>query len=95
MEGRMDSVSVSATVTVSSAWVVDVWARGIAVVDGAFVLEVLGPAAGAAGTVGAKVKAVRWRPKRGEPNVAEPAVVKAEVVPTGEGWSLVEPDAGG
>jgi hypothetical protein len=93
MEGRMDSVSVSATVTVSSAWVVDVWARGIAVVDGAFVLAVLGPAAGGGGA--AKVKAVRWRPKRGEPNVAEPAVITAEAVPAADGWTLIEPDSPG
>ncbi|MGH9278339.1 MAG: hypothetical protein ACRD12_09590 [Acidimicrobiales bacterium] len=79
IRGRMDSVSVTADVTLSSAWVVHVWARGIGVVDGALVMTVQGPGS----TPGAvAVKAARW--EQSEPGVSEPRIVAAEVVPTGD-----------
>jgi hypothetical protein len=72
--GQMDRVSVSATVTLSSNWLVRVWPRGLGVVDGSFVLDVIGPGQ-APGTV--SVQLVKW--VEVAPGVAEPAVVEAEV----------------
>jgi hypothetical protein len=83
MRGRMDRVSVSADVTLSSDWIVHVWSRGLAVVDGALVLHVTGPGT----TPGAvAVKAVRWEPT--EPDVAQPRVIDAEVAAGDGGWLL-------
>jgi hypothetical protein len=88
MHGQMDSVSVSATVTLSSDWIVHVWSRGMGVVDGAFVLEVLGRGAAPRST---SVRAVRWRARQGHPGVAEPEVVTADVVgDAATGWRLVD-----
>lgn len=82
VEGRMDTVSVSATVTLSSDWIVWVWARrGLSVVDGALVLEVTGPGP-APGSVA--VRAARWRWVQ-EPVLAEPMIVRALAVPAGKG----------
>ena len=93
MRGRMDSVSVSADVTLSSDWIVHVWSRGIAVVDGALVMQVHGPGS----TPGAvAVKAARW--EQTEPGISEPRMITAEVVPAGDeagdkaggdGWHLL------
>ena len=81
VEGRMDSVSVSATVTLSSTWVVNVWSRGMAVVDGAFVMDATGEG---------NVRVIRWRPHDREPTVAEPVVVAAEARRGDDGeWHLV------
>lgn len=88
MQGLMDSVSVSATVTLSSDWLVNVWSRGLGVVDGAFVLEVVGPGSAPRS---AAVRAVRWRQTRR--GAAEPAVVASVVVPAGDGWRLTEPES--
>ncbi|MGH9225406.1 MAG: hypothetical protein ACRD2W_16850 [Acidimicrobiales bacterium] len=87
VEGRMDSVSVSATVTLSSSWVVNVWSRGLAVVDGTFIIDASGPA-GSAGSV--DVRAIRWRPHDREPSVAEPVIAAAKAVRSGDEWHLVE-----
>lgn len=81
IEGRMDSVSASATVSLSSDWIVHVWGRGIAVVDGALVVE-------AEGADPVKVRAVKWRPIAREPGVAEPRIVDATVTRTADGWKL-------
>ncbi|MGH9156833.1 MAG: hypothetical protein ACRD1K_13580 [Acidimicrobiales bacterium] len=57
--GRMDSVGVRATATLSARWLVEVWGRGLAVVDGGFVVAVdqVDPRK-AAGAL--PVRAVRW-----------------------------------
>ena len=81
VQGRMDSVSVSATVALSSDWIVHVWGRGIAVVDGALVVE-------AEGGDPVKVRAVRWRAVSNEPGVAEPTIVDATVTRAADGWTL-------
>ncbi len=86
MTGQMDKVSVSATVTLSSDWLVRVWPRGLGVVDGSFVLDALGPGTAPGTTL---VQLVRWREVA--PGVAEPVVVEAEVVKGDEGWRLCEP----
>jgi hypothetical protein len=88
MHGQMDSVSVSATVSLSSDWIVHVWSRAMGVVDGAFVLEVLGPGTEPGLT---SVRAVRWMPRDRHPGVAEPAVVTADVAGDAvAGWHLVD-----
>jgi hypothetical protein len=88
LHGQMDSVAVSASVTLSTDWLVHVWSRGMGVVDGAFVLDVLGPGREPGGT---RVRAVRWRPHEREPGVAEPSVVTAEAVPAASGgWRLAQ-----
>ena len=93
IEGRMDSVSVSATVTLSSAWVVNVWARGLGIVEGGFVLDTVALAPAPRRTPGtATVRAAVWRPHPGEPGVAEPVVVTTEAVRTGDGWRLASGD---
>lgn len=88
LSGRMDSVSVSARVTLSSNWIVRVWSRGLGVVDGAFVLDVTGRGSQPGS---ATVQAVRWIPVQG--GAAEPRAVAAEAVPTGEGWRLLAPES--
>lgn len=57
--GTMDSVSATATARLGAAWVVGVWARGLAVVDGAFVLA-LEADQGDASPAAPRVRAVRW-----------------------------------
>lgn len=83
IEGRMDSVSVSATVSLSSDWIVYVWGRGMAVVDGALVVE-------ATGADPVAVRAVRWQPVAREPGVAEPVIVDATAARSADGWRLQE-----
>lgn len=70
--GLMDDAGGWAAASMPIRWLVDVWARGIAVVDGCFVLEVVGDHGGQLG-----VTAVRWerRSPTGSTPVAEPAVV--------------------
>ena len=84
MRGRMDTVSVTVTAALSSDWVVRVWAAGLAVVPGAFVLDVDGPGSLGAGSLA--VQAVRW--KQVQPGVGEAVTEVAEVVRTGDGWRL-------
>ncbi len=79
--GQMDKVSVSATVTLSSEWIVRVWPRRLSVVDGAFVLDVTGP-----GREKVPVQLVRWEEHR--PGVAEPVVVDAHVMREEDGWRI-------
>lgn len=61
--GGMDSVGVRAVATLSARWLVRVWGRGLAVVDGAFVVDVddLDPALVAC-SAPLPVRAVRWEP---------------------------------
>lgn len=89
IEGRMDSVSVSARVTLSSDWLVHVWSRGMAVVEGALVVDVTGPGS-SPGSVA--VRAVRWKPTDREAGVAYAAIEPVEAVRNDEGgWRLSEP----
>ena len=83
LRGRMDSVSVSVSVALSSNWIVHVWSAGLASVRGAFVLAVTGP-----GTQPGclAVQAVRW--KEVEPGVAEAITEAGEAVPGTDGWRL-------
>lgn len=90
VEGRIDTVSVSATATLSSDWVVNVWARGLAEVEGGFVLEAFGPGS-RPGSLAAR--AAVWREQPRSPGVAEPVAVALDVVrdPATAAWRLVEP----
>ena len=86
VRGQMDSVGVRATATLGVRWMVEVWARGLDVVDGAFVLEVSGQPVRSVPEV-ARVRAVRWDPQgpdRWGP-VAAPALVQR--LPAGD-WRL-------
>lgn len=74
LQGQMDSVGVRATVSLGATWVVQVWGRGLALVDGAFVLEVLGHAENGAAVL---VLAVRW--DEAEPGVFGPVAAPARV----------------
>lgn len=57
MEGRVEGIGMRAEAWLPGSWVVNVWGRGLAVVDGAFVLEVTHPS-DHDGSVA--VRAVRW-----------------------------------
>ncbi|MGH9183979.1 MAG: hypothetical protein ACRDZ9_09275 [Acidimicrobiales bacterium] len=72
LTGVMDTVGASATATLGVAWVLGVWARGLAVVDGAFVLDI---DAETASSPSPRARAVRWESARGEAStpVAAPA----------------------
>lgn len=86
LRGQMDSVGVRAAATLGVRWLVQVWARGLEVVDGAFVLEVAQERVHDIPEV-ARVRAVRWDPLPGGGwgPVAAPALVQR----VGEGdWRL-------
>lgn len=74
LQGQMDSVGVRASVSVGATWVVEVWGRGIALVDGGFVLETLGHAEHGAAVL---VRAARW--DEAEPGVFRPVPAPARV----------------
>jgi len=89
IEGRMDRVAATATASLTAAWVAEVWARGAAVVDGAFVLELVGEEARWEDGVRTVVRAVRWEPDPRSPTAALPVVHRARISPaTGGGWQL-------
>lgn len=75
--GTMDSVRVRATAAVGVSWVLRVWARGLALVDDAFVLDV--DDEGQVGTA-LEVRAVRWEEGRG--GSWSPRVHRARVAPS-------------
>lgn len=86
IRGQMDTVGVRAGATLGVQWMVSVWARGLDVVDGAFVLEVAGQPVRSVPEV-VRVRAVRWDPEgngRWGP-VAAPALVQR--LPAGD-WRL-------
>lgn len=83
LRGRMDSVSVSATAVLSSEWIANVWATGLATVEGAFVLAVTGRGSRRDRVA---VQAVRWEER--QPGVGEAVTGPAEAVPTGGGWRI-------
>lgn len=64
LRGQMDSVGVRASATLGVGWMVHVLARGLAVADGAFVVEVVDERLGA-GEESALVRAVRWERQAG------------------------------
>lgn len=74
LHGEMDTVGVRATVSLTATWVVQVWGRGLALVDGAFVLEVLGHAEHGAAVL---VRAARW--DEAEPGMFRPVAAPARV----------------
>ncbi|MEO7442614.1 MAG: hypothetical protein ABIW46_03670 [Acidimicrobiales bacterium] len=57
--GEMDSVGVRATASLGARWLVDVWGRGLAVVDGGFVVAIDDALRGD-GSEPLGVRAVRW-----------------------------------
>ena len=83
MVGTMDRAGVRARASLSPRWLFDVWLRRGAVVEGAFVLEVLGPAPGPGAL---ETRAVRWQ--AGGDGPAFPVVAPATLAPGGEGWTL-------
>lgn len=99
LHGQMDSAGARITAILGARWLVQVSARGLAVVDGAFVLEVteeapeelLGEKADGHhhGGLGgpSRVRAVRWEQQPGgwAAPVAAPAVVRADA---DGAWSL-------
>ncbi|HEX3393340.1 MAG TPA: hypothetical protein VHS52_02340 [Acidimicrobiales bacterium] len=80
--GRMDKVRVAAAATLHPAWLVEVWPRGFAVVDGAFVIEVVTDSRNHP-----LVRAVRWDDR--EAGMRKPVSALARLGMTGEGeWGL-------
>lgn len=90
LHGTMDAVAVKATALLGTVWALTVWARGLALVDGAFVLDILdqGEAPGEL-----RVRAARWERQRGD--WAEPRAAPATLRRGDEGgWRLDWDDAG-
>lgn len=91
LRGAMDPVGVRASATLGVQWLVQVGARNLDLVDGAFVLEVVDERVSGTPEM-ARVRAVRWeaeRPGHALP-VAAPALVQR--LPAGD-WRLEwEPD---
>lgn len=86
VHGQMDTVGARVTAILGARWLVEVWARGLALVDGSFVLEVVDEEpGGGAGAIPAR--AVRWERQRGGwvAPVGSPALVRPR--PEG-GWQL-------
>jgi hypothetical protein len=81
--GLMDDAGGWAAACLPLYWLVDVWARGIAVVDGCFVLDVRGDR-GTGDPL--PVSAVRW--ERRLPAGSTPVVEPAVVVRVEGGWHL-------
>lgn len=79
LRGQMDRISVTAEATLSTDWVLDVWAAGLATIDDALVLAAIDPPEGApAGDSGlTAVAAARWISDSGR--TATPAVGQALV----------------
>ena len=86
LRGQMDSVGVRATATLGVRWLVEVWARGLDVVDGAFVVEVTGEQVRSVPEM-ARVRAVRWEQQAA--GWAAPVAARALVQRLPEGdWRL-------
>lgn len=86
LRGQMDSVGVRASATLSVRWLVQVWARGLEVVDGAFVLEVTDEQVRTVPEV-ARVRAVRWDRQDAVSWAAVTAPALVQRLPEGE-WRL-------
>ena len=85
VEGTTDRVAMRAVAKLHPRWLVDVWPRGIAVVDDAFVVDL----AGGVSSDDLRVTAVRWEPNGtgGWATVAAPARVWREPG-AGDAWQL-------
>ncbi len=88
LSGEMDSVGVRARASLGTAWVLGVWARRLAVVDGAFVVEVAGePGAEPPSPEVLTVRAARWEQQRG--GRSSPVLAPARAQRGGDGaWAL-------
>ncbi|MDP8938355.1 MAG: hypothetical protein M3O23_11625 [Actinomycetota bacterium] len=84
--GRMDRVAVRASASLVPRWITDVWVKGIAVVDGAFVLEVVE----AISWSELRVRAVRWEP--GAEGQLDPVDAPAQLSYRGQAWWLAWDD---
>lgn len=94
--GEMDSVGVRATATLGVGWLVGVWARGLAVVDGGFVLDIDVPGGRRMSTVteDLDVRAVRWEADAEQPGRSRPCDAPARLERLGDGtWRLDWQDA--
>lgn len=81
LEGRVEGISMRAAAKLGGRWVVDVWGRGAAVVEGAFVLEVVE----SHNPEEMVVRAVRWRRGGGG---FEPFAARATARRSDDGWHL-------
>ena len=89
LNGSMDTVGVRARAVLGTAWALRVWARGAAVVDGAFVLEIVDDVADPDEPV---VRAVRWEEQGA--GVSAPVAAAARLDRSPEGtWRLTWEDA--
>lgn len=94
LEGRMDRVAATATASLTARWVAEVWARGAASVDGAFVLEVLAEKGRWEDGVRSLVRAARWETDPRAPGTAVPVTRTATLTRPGPGdpWSIAWED---
>ena len=83
VEGRVEGISLRAQAWLRGRWPVDVWGRGLAVVDGAFVVEVTD--ARSPGEL--EVRAVRW--ERQDDGAAGPTTAPAVAHRQAGSWHLV------
>ena len=82
--GSLDRVGTKASATLGASWALGVWARGVAVVDGAFVLDVVGDVVPGREL---SVRAARWEERSS--GVFAAAARPARLTPTAEGgWRL-------
>jgi hypothetical protein len=79
--GQMDRVKVTASATLHPSWLVEVWPRGFAVVDGHFVVAVLEDAWDRP-----LVRAVRWDDREGR--IRKPVTAPARLEAVDGGWQL-------
>jgi len=86
LTGRLDGVAVRASASLVGRWITDVWVKGIAVVDGAFVLEVTEPVSRSE----LRVRAARWEPGGG--GVLVPVDAPARLSYRGTAWRLAWDD---
>jgi hypothetical protein len=86
VSGRMDRVAVRASASLVPRWITDVWVKGIAVVDDAFVLEVVD----AVSRTDLRVRAARWEPDAGGAHNAVDA--PATLSYRGQAWRLAWDD---
>ncbi len=86
VEGKTDRVAMRTIARLPARWLVDIWPKGIAVVDDAFVTELAEPLS----LHDHRVVAVRWEPDGSGTwaTVAAPARVHREPGPAGEPWHL-------
>jgi hypothetical protein len=91
LKGQMDTAGARVTAILGARWLVEVAARDLALVDGAFVLEIT--AEEVEGRPGAHgVRAVRWEAQKA--GWAAPVSAPAVVAPSGDGGWVLEWDGG-